>query len=313
MASVPTYVAPTASARPIAFAGGNGNDVPVAPGGGAPVAPVHATVSAHLPSVAHPHQAAGQDRDAVRTVGLAAVFVSAAILSFDTLNRLASAVGWTGAWHIVADVELRLSWLLPIAVDCYAWLTVREWLRGTAGARRTRYAARSARVALGLTMAANALFHAFDALHWSLSDNAVAAIVVGAIPPFLAERVAVMFTLGRTRPGEVAGMVDALTAGTTPVAVGQPACPRATNPASRDPKPRVASVDRANGRNRSRDNVDAVALVLPLVAQAAPSAPSQRRVRAHLQQHGISVGFPRAKQLIAEATERAAVAGVASN
>lgn len=225
-------------------------------------------------------------RDLVRSIGLAAVFLSAALLSFDTLNRLALAVGWTGTWS-VAELDLRLSWLLPVAIDCYAWLTVREWLRGSSGARRTRYAARSARVALGLTMAANALFHAFEALHWSLADNAVAAIVVGAIPPFLAERVAVMFTLGSDRRADA-----------TPPATSHPPA----NLVQQGPSARCRPNEMASTIGPLPVGLqDAVALVVPLVAASAPARPSQRKVREHLQHHGIRVGFPKVKLIIAGA------------
>lgn len=154
---------------------------------------------------------------------------------------------------------MRLSWLLPVAIDCYAWLTVREWLRGSSGARRTRYAARSARVALGLTMAANALFHAFEALHWNLSDNAVAAIVVGAIPPFLTERVAVMFTLGGSRGIDL--------------------------PPTMPAQPTVARTGCIRDK-LSTDLREAVALVVPLIEASAPAIPSQRQVREHLNRQG---------------------------
>lgn len=272
----PAFVAPpsaTVATPDVTFAG-----APVAaqtaPVAGAAVAPS----DERLP---------GSQRDLVRSVGLAAVFLSAALLSFDTLNRLALAVGWTGSWS-VADFDLRLSWLLPVAIDCYAWLTVREWLRGSSGARRTRYAARSARVALGLTMAANALFHAFEALHWNLSDNAVAAIVVGAIPPFLAERVAVMFTLGGNRSTD---------AGPAPDAHRDRVLAQRSFPSSGYTRDETAT----NVAPLSAELWNAVALVVPLVEASAPIVPSQRQVREHLKRHGIRIGFPKVKLVIADA------------
>lgn len=116
----PAFVAspPATVATPDVTVAGAPIAVQTAPVAGAAIAPS----DAGLP---------GSQRDLVRSVGLAAVFLSAALLSFDTLNRLALAVGWTGSWS-VADLDLRLSWLLPVAIDCYAWLTVREWLRGSA-------------------------------------------------------------------------------------------------------------------------------------------------------------------------------------
>lgn len=134
--------------------------------------------------------------DRVRGVGLVVVFAAAAILSFDTLNRLAVAVGFHQTFNL--GVRLHLSWLLPVGIDGYAWLTIREWLLGRGGSERVKFAAKSGRIALGLTMAANAAYHLAEAVHWNLARNPAAAVLVGAIPAWLAERVVVMYTLGRS-------------------------------------------------------------------------------------------------------------------
>lgn len=149
--------------------------------------------------------------DRVRGVGLAVVFAAAAILSFDTLNRLASDVGYHQSWRITDDFTAHLSWLLPVGIDGYAWLTIREWLLGRGGKKRSAFAARSARIALGLTMAANAVYHLAGAIHWNLANNPVVAMLIGAVPAFLAERAVVMFTVGRFQEADEKphGEVDA--------------------------------------------------------------------------------------------------------
>lgn len=107
--------------------------------------------------------------------GLAAVGLSAAVLSFSALADLAQLCGITGTIG-----AFRLEWLLPIAVDVFAVTATVIWLRRRVSAEAVTFARRAAWAAIGATVGGNAY-------HGYLVDSAgdppwVAVVVVSALP-----------------------------------------------------------------------------------------------------------------------------------
>ncbi|MGH3468911.1 MAG: DUF2637 domain-containing protein [Thermocrispum sp.] len=104
--------------------------------------------------------------------GIAVVAVSAAVMSFATLWRLAER----------ADVPRELAWLLPVAIDATIVVATSVWLTGQPGHHRvTRYARGLALSALVLSVAGNAAEHGMSAYEivapwWVL-------VAVSAVPP----------------------------------------------------------------------------------------------------------------------------------
>lgn len=120
--------------------------------------------------------------------GMLAVALAAAVLSFSALAGLAELAGVTAAAPLPGGARLRLSWLLPIAVDAYAVTATRVWLR-TAGTARTRaYARRNAVGAIALSVAGNAAYHALDAAGVTLGEvrgGWAVVVAVSAVPPVM--------------------------------------------------------------------------------------------------------------------------------
>lgn len=123
--------------------------------------------------------------DRTTTVGLAAVAVSAAVLTFTTLRALAVACGF-GDW---------LSWLLPVAVDAAGLVALRIWLQqGTPLAKRLSMAC------VGLSVAGNATQHGLAA--YVLPVPWWVIVIVSAVPPaMLAAVVHLAHQVARTDSG----------------------------------------------------------------------------------------------------------------
>lgn len=126
-------------------------------------------------------------RRRVILAGLAVVGVAAAVLSFDTINSLAEAAGFTAGWTIAftssAHLTLRISWLVPIAVDAFGLLATMAWLTPTFAAGIRTYARRIAIADIILSAILNALYHGMRAADWKISECWPVVIGVGAIPP----------------------------------------------------------------------------------------------------------------------------------
>lgn len=156
--------------------------------------------------------------------GLAVVGVAAAVLSFSTINSLAQAAGFTAAWTAaLGEVHLtvRISWLLPVAVDAFGLLATMAWLTPTFGDAIRVYARRIAIADIALSAVLNALYHGMKAAKWDVAQCWPVVIGVGAIPPVF---VALALHLGSM----VMDDRSALTAGSvtdapSPVAVTEPA------------------------------------------------------------------------------------------
>lgn len=105
--------------------------------------------------------------------GIGVVAISAAVLSFASLQDLAERAGYTPA----------LAALLPVAIDAQAVVATRAWLAATTPATATarRYARTLALSAVGLSVVGNAGQHAMQAAHTATPWQVV--VLIAAVPP----------------------------------------------------------------------------------------------------------------------------------
>jgi len=106
-------------------------------------------------------------------LGIAAVTTAAAVLSFSALRALA----------ISADTWAWTAWLLPVALDAAAGVSMFVWMRAVPDPV-TVYARRLTWSSIGLSILGNGAHHGFAAagmvhLPW------YAAVAVGAVPPVM--------------------------------------------------------------------------------------------------------------------------------
>jgi len=158
-------------------------------------------------------------RREARNVGLVAVLFAAGI-SAQALYSLGLLIGlspWT-------------AWMLPGAMDLYAFESTRVASRVPARHPSRSWAVWNARLALSFTVAGNALFHALHLAsgHRGWTDTDIALTAVSAIPPVIVER----FLHLQTKINATAGATAPATPATTPQPVAGGATPRsdATSP-----------------------------------------------------------------------------------
>ncbi|WP_239310624.1 DUF2637 domain-containing protein [Frankia sp. Cj3] len=123
-------------------------------------------------------------RDLSTYVGMLAVAVAAAVLSFSTLSGLAELAGVSGE-----VLGFKLAWLLPIAIDAYAVTATRVWLRNTATGHVRQYARSNAVGAIGLSVTGNGAYHFFASAGvtslTSVSSGWLVVVTVSAVPPVI--------------------------------------------------------------------------------------------------------------------------------
>ncbi|APU22935.1 DUF2637 domain-containing protein [Actinoalloteichus sp. GBA129-24] len=128
-------------------------------------------------------------QDGATTAGLLAVGGAVAVLSFDGLTGFAELAGFRQSLPLPFLAEgLPLAWLLPVALDAYAVVATRVWLRSSNASAATRDTARrQAYGAVGLSVVFNGVYHAVDAHrdgNWLAVGAAIALSVV--LPVLLA-------------------------------------------------------------------------------------------------------------------------------
>ncbi|ASO22047.1 hypothetical protein FHR81_004945 [Actinoalloteichus hoggarensis] len=131
-------------------------------------------------------------QDGATTAGLLAVGGAVAVLSFDGLTGFAELAGFRQSLPLPFLTEgLPLAWLLPVALDAYAVVATRVWLRSPHASAATRDTARrQAYGAVGLSVVFNGVYHAVDA-HRDGSWLAVgAAVALSVVLPVLLASVA---------------------------------------------------------------------------------------------------------------------------
>lgn len=214
---------------------------------------------------------------------------AAAMLSFDTWVRLAQSVGFTATLN-AGPVRVHIAWLLPLAVDVYAYTATRIWLT-TPNRTAARYAARNAVGAIALSVAGNALFHAYDSAGWVIRDSPVVVIAIGGIPPLLLGLVVHLHTLiNRTEPQT------------------QPEPVPVTEPTPIRPPPHLELVAEPGPvQVPNRIDPDAMAeSIRPFVDRFTirhGRPPGRQAARTELSRHGYRVGLLKAEQVVALASE----------
>lgn len=105
------------------------------------------------------------------SLGVILVIIAAGALSFSTLYKLALAVDWPP----------HLAWLFPIAIDVYALVATRLWLRTPGPSPERRQAALNAVAAVVLSVAGNTVQHLADAGVLQVGWQVI--VLVSAVPP----------------------------------------------------------------------------------------------------------------------------------
>lgn len=118
--------------------------------------------------------------------GLAVVGFAAAVLSFQTWDLIAVAVGFTAHWTIPHTSHgLWIAWLYPVAIDWFAVVVTRVWLRARRGSDVAKFARWNSIGAILLAFGAQAVYHAMSALRWDIAEAWPFVILVGGLPPAL--------------------------------------------------------------------------------------------------------------------------------
>jgi hypothetical protein len=117
-------------------------------------------------------------------VGMFAVAVAAAVLSFSALSSLAELAGVSGeVWRF------KLAWLLPIAIDAYAVTATRVWLKEDQTARTRKYARANAVGAISLSVLGNGAYHYFASSGVRtlavFANGWLVVVLVSAVPPII--------------------------------------------------------------------------------------------------------------------------------
>jgi hypothetical protein len=123
-------------------------------------------------------------RDGWVDAGTWIVGLTAAVASWAGWVGLAKLCGWTDSWTTLG-LTVHLAWLLPFAVDVYALVGFRVWLRiKWASAATKNYARKSTFVAIGLGVAGNASYHLMVSLGWGAAPWLV-VVGVSSLPPLM--------------------------------------------------------------------------------------------------------------------------------
>ncbi len=131
-----------------------------------------------------------QTRDRWVDAGMWAVGLTAAVASWAGWVGLATLCGWADHWTLFGFIPVYLAWLLPLAVDVYALIGFRVWLRsGTASETTRQFARKSTFAAIGLGVGGNAGYHLMVSLSWTKAPWPV-VVLVSALPPIMLGAVA---------------------------------------------------------------------------------------------------------------------------
>jgi hypothetical protein len=165
-----------------------------------------------------------------------AVLAASFGLSATTWVALAELAGFT-ARLTVADVTLRLAWLMPVAVDGYVVVALVLWM-APVPTRVAAFAKRNTYGAAGVSIIAQSAYHLLDtASNTEELWRVVLAAIVGALPPTFAALAVHMRALIRRESGTTA------TPDTTPAPVPSPTtAPDNRPPSTIDSRPVPAPI-----------------------------------------------------------------------
>lgn len=133
--------------------------------------------------------------DVLRTIGIVVVGLSAAVLSFQTWVQVAQSIGFTSHWSMTTwtggpKPAFWIAWLYPVAIDCFAMLVTREWMRSKPDSSLRAWARANSIGAIVLSYGGQAAYHAFEG-----SKPPVAYVIfMGGMPPLIVGLVVHLYT-----------------------------------------------------------------------------------------------------------------------
>lgn len=224
-------------------------------------------------------QAARADQDQFGKRGMLVVGLAAAVLSFQIWVQLAQAVGFTAHWSISVfglSLAFWIAWLYPVAIDVYALLVTREWLRSAPGSRLRKWAKTNSIGAIGLSFLGQGAFHAFA------GDQPPAwfVIAMGGMPPLIVGLTVHLYTMrGQVEESEPVQVrqADQLRSSAAPKPVRkQPTTVDDPVQTADDPVQSPRSKTNANGGRSTKRSGPAVQMVW---------SPTIRAMADHLDRH----------------------------
>lgn len=214
------------------------------------------------------------------------VGAAAAILSFDTWVRLAQAVGFTATLNL-RFAHLHIAWLLPIAVDTFAYVSTKAWITGGSNRTSTRTAALNSVAIIAVSVAGNALYHAYTAAGWVIHDSPVIVIIIGGIPPLLLGLVVHLHTMSNRTEPQVHARTEPVTTEPNPTVELHTVEPEPE--VEPNPLPRIGA-----------ELEVMVQAVRPFVTEFTTTngrIPGRHSARNELARLGYRVGLPRAQEI----------------
>lgn len=200
-------------------------------------------------------------------------------LSASTWIAIAVLAGFTSSLT-VADVTVRLSWLMPIVVDGYVVVALVLWM-APVPAKVAAFAKKNTYGAAGIGIAAQSAYHLLTV--WSETGvvwRMIFAAVVGALPPAVAGLAVHMRALIRRESNTPPGTVTATAATTTteparPAQAVQPVLPTNAVPVAvpRTTHDRPTPMD-SSPEDRSREAPTAGSRPATVVETAVPPTPA---------------------------------------
>jgi hypothetical protein len=135
------------------------------------------------------------NKDLVRTIGIIVVGLAAAVLSFQTWVLVAQSVGFTAHWAVTLwpngpHLAFWIAWLYPVAIDCFAMLVTREWMRSLPNSSLRAWARANSIGAILLSYGGQAAYHAFEGSR----PPVLFVIFMGGMPPLVVGLVVHLYT-----------------------------------------------------------------------------------------------------------------------
>jgi hypothetical protein len=187
----------------------------------------------------------GSGEPLLASVASWAVLAASFGLSATTWVALAELAGFT-ARLTVADVTLRLAWLMPVAVDGYVVVALVLWM-APVPTRVAAFAKKNTYGAAGIGIAAQSAYHLLHTMSTTSELwRVVLAAIVGALPPAVAALAVHMRALIRRESGT---STTTATPDTTPVPVPVPSptmAPDNPPPSTIDSRPVPAPITADN-------------------------------------------------------------------
>jgi hypothetical protein len=258
------------------------------------------------------------DTDRFGRFGMAAVGAAAAVLSFQTWVRIAEAVGYTAHWHpqvplgfgtgLHLGFAVWISCLYPVAIDVYAVVVTRIWLKARRGSEVARFARANSLGAIGLSVASQGAYHAMVAAQWNVSEAWPFVILASSFPPVIVGLVVHLYhvVVNEREEAKQAGKPDVLLADPA-VGSATPVEPEPVKPAKPNRKADRAKPTRTMTPEPASNVVPMDRRTDEQVAKEVREFVAEHRGRTgkvpgrHTVAAGVRVGYARTRDLIDKA------------